>query len=61
MLFALFSFKYREGIKTGVKNGFTDYKEGIKSEQFSSLEDAYKETFATNDTTKKPTPHPSKS
>ena len=71
ILFALFSFKYREGIKTGVKNGFTDYKqkegykegikEGIKTEQFSSLEDAYTETFATNDTTKKPTPHPSKS
>lgn len=39
----------------------TNKKEGYKTEQFSSLKDAYKETFATNDTTKKPTPHPSKS
>ena len=73
MLFALFSFRIREDIKTGFthykqtegygprKETFGPKKEGYKAEQFSSLEDAYKETFATNDTTKKPTPHPSKS
>ena len=66
ILISLFYFKYRltetmAPRKEGYKEGYGPRKEAYKTEQFSSLEDAYKENFTTNDTTKKPTPHPSKS